>query len=472
MQPVNGVDQLCKAAVFEENSRHWEALNTGLNMSEQDCERVCIVGAGCSGFTTAKRLADFGIAYDQFEASDDIGGNWYHRNPNGMSACYQSLHIDTSKYRLAFEDYPVPGDWPDFPHHSQLQAYFRGYVDHFRLRERMRFNTAVEEARRDDNGIWQVRLATGATHSYRALIVANGHHWDAKIPDEYPGDFAGIQIHSHSYDSPFEPHDLRGKRVLIVGVGNSAMDIASEVSQRPIAKKLFVSTRHGVWILPKYINGHPADKTAIPSWMSGSALRWFGRRMLKRAIGKMEDYGLPKPDHDLLNAHPSVSGEFLTRVGCGDIHIKPGIERLDGNGVQFTDGSREPLDMIIWATGYRISFPFLTQPELAVTGNRFPLYRRMVKPGWDNLFFMGLAQPLPTLVNLAEQQSKFVAAVLNGTHQLPDRATMTEVIDSDEQKHLRHYYNSERHTIQVDFPAYVRDLKKELQQSNAWVTPG
>ena len=144
------------------------------------------------------------------------------------------------------------------------------------------------------------------------------------------------------------------------------------------------------------------------------------------------------------------------------------MERLDGDGVIFTDGSREAVDVIIWATGYRISFPFLKQNELAVDNNRFPLYRRMVKPGWENLFFMGLAQPLPTLVNLAEQQSKFVAAVISGRHSLPDNTKMEARIIADEKKYLGHYYDSERHTIQVDFNHYVRDLKREL--GRAWHT--
>ena len=102
----------------------------------QSTGKACIIGAGCSGFTMAKRLKDYGIPYDCFEMSDDIGGNWYYRNPNGLSSCYQSLHIDTSKWRLAFEDYPVPDDWPDFPHHAQLRQYFNDYVDHFGLVDR------------------------------------------------------------------------------------------------------------------------------------------------------------------------------------------------------------------------------------------------------------------------------------------------------------------------------------------------
>ena len=425
-------------------------------------QRVCIIGAGCSGFTTAKRLKDFGIAYDQFEASDNIGGNWYFKNPNGMSACYQSLHIDTSKYRLAFEDYPVPDDWPDFPHHSQLFDYFNDYVDHFGLRDAIQFNTRVEDARRDDDDIWHVTLSTGETRQYGALVVANGHHWDAKIPTEYVDHFDGIQMHSHSYNSPFEPHDLRGKNILVVGVGNSAMDIASEVSQRPIANKCFVSARRGVWVLPKYLNGEPADKAVMPAWMPDKIGRWLGQKAIERAIGKMENYGLPKPDHKVLTAHPSVSGEFLTRLGCGDINVKPGLRKLDGDGVVFEDGTREVIDTIIWATGYRIRFPFLNQNALAVENNKFPLYHRMIKPGWRNLFFVGLAQPLPTLVNLAEQQSKFIAAVLSGRLELPDDAAMEAQIIKDEQKYLGHYYDSERHTIQIDFNQYVHDLKKQL----------
>lgn len=427
-------------------------------------DAVCIIGAGCSGFTVAKRLGDAGIAYDVFEASDDIGGNWYYRNPNGMSACYQSLHIDTSKWRLAFEDFPVPESWPDFPHHSQVLAYFHDYVAHFGIRQHIIFNTRVEEAVHSDN-LWHIRLSSGETRTYRALVVANGHHWNPHLPDEYPGtaDFQGVQLHSHAYDSPFEPYDLRGKRVLVVGVGNSAMDIASEVSQRPIAEKLFVSTRRGVWILPKYLNGQPIDKGMLPAWIPGPIQRRLARSILKRAVGKMEDYGLPKPDHDLLTAHPSVSGEFLTRVGCGDIHMLPAIERLQADGVRFKDGREENLDVIIWATGYKIDFPFLTNPELAVQDNRFPLYLRIVKPGWPTLFFAGLAQALPTLVNFAEQQSKYIAAILSGQQQLPSKEAMERRIPADEKRYLSHYYQSRRHTIQVDFQMYVNDLRRALK---------
>jgi hypothetical protein len=424
---------------------------------------TCIIGAGCSGFTMAKRLKDHGLPYDCFEMSDDIGGNWYFQNPNGLSSCYRSLHIDTSKWRLAFEDYPVPDDWPDFPHHSQILQYFRDYVDHFGLRDSITFNTAVTHCEPIAADRWAVTLSTGETREYDALVVANGHHWDARTPT-YPGHFDGYQVHSHHYRDPFEPYDFRGRTVMVVGAGNSAMDISSELSQKPIADRLFISMRRGVWVLPKYFDGEVADKAVLPVWMPTSIGRALARWKIKKTIGKMEDYGLPKPDHRPLDAHPSVSGEFLTRVGCGDIIPKGAIERLDGDGVVFTDGSRERVDAIVWATGYNVTFPFFDLPELTPDDNTFPLFKRVVKPGMETLFFIGLAQPLPTLVNFAEQQSKLVVAALSGAYLFPTRSEMEEVIASDERQHLGHFYDSPRHRMQVDFNTYVRDLHREIER--------
>lgn len=429
--------------------------------------KACIIGAGCSGFTTAKRLKDAGVPYDCFEWSDDIGGNWYYKNPNGLSSCYQSLHIDTSKWRLAFEDLPVPTTWPDFPSHAQLYGYFQDYVRTFELRPTITFNTGVTKAQRADDGLWHVTLSTGETRTYDVLFVCNGHHWDARIPDfEGAERFEGVALHAHDYRDPFDPVDVRGKTVVVVGMGNSAMDIASELSQRPLAGKLFVAARRGVWVLPKYMHGQPADKAAMPAWMPRSLGRAIARRTIKKTIGRMSDYGLPEPDHEPLDAHPSVSGEFLTRVGCGDVKMKPNIAAFQGGKtVRFTDGSVEEVDVVIYATGYKISFPFFDDPRFVTDAeNRIPLYKRMLKPGIDNLFYMGLAQPLPTLVNFAEQQSKLAAAYLTGRYRPPAPAEMEQVIVADEVLHAGQYYKSLRHTIQVDFNIYVRDLHKEIER--------
>ncbi|WP_026453725.1 flavin-containing monooxygenase [Saccharomonospora iraqiensis] len=423
---------------------------------------VCIIGAGCSGFTTAKRLTDHGIPYDCFEASDDVGGNWYFGNPNGRSACYESLHIDTSTTRLQFEDFPAGADWPDFPHHSLIHRYFRDYVDHFGLRETITFNTSVEHAARRPGGGWEVTLDTGESRHYDALVVANGHHWNPRWPD-HPGTFDGTLLHSHSYRSPFSPVDMRGKRVVVVGMGNSGLDIAAELSHRSIAEHVWVSARRGVWVLSKYRGGRPADKMMMPPWMPKKLGLSLARRAIRKSLGNMEDYGLPKPDHEPLAAHPSVSADFLVKAGSGDLTCVPEIERLDGDAVVCVDGTRIEADVVVYATGYRMTFPFFDDPELLPDDrHRLPLFKRMIRPGIDDLYYAGLAQASPTIVNLAEQQSKLIAAHLTGDYALPDVDAMHAAITRDERAHLGQYYAAPRHTIQVDFARYNRDLHREI----------
>lgn len=435
-------------------------------------DKIALIGAGCSGFTTAKRLRDAGVAFDWFEASDRIGGNWAYDNPNGMSSAYQSLHIDTSKTRLQFAEYPVPADWPDFPHHSLIAKYFNDYVDHFGLRGLVQFETPVTQVSRRSDGGWDAHTPNGSA-AYRAVVVANGHHWSPNRP-VWPGEFAGPIIHAHDYRTPFAPLDLLGKRVLVVGLGNSAVDIASELGQRSITAQCFVSTRRGVWVMPKYWNGVPADKTPAPTWLPLPVARWIGRRKVKQLVGRMEDYGLPTPDHEPLDAHPTVSGEFLGRLGSGDIVVKPAVERLDGDAVVFADGSREQVDAIITATGYNIDFPFLSAEDARVADNHIPLYKRMVQadPALHGLWFMGLAQTLPTLVNLAEQQSKLLVAYLTGAYALPAPAEMARVISAEEQRYQGHYYASRRHTMQVNFEPYVADLAAEIRRGAKRAQPG
>ena len=424
--------------------------------------RVCIIGAGCSGFTTAKRLADHDIPFDCFEMSDDVGGNWYYRNPNGRSACYESLHIDTSTTRLQFEDFPADADWPHFPHHTLIHRYFRDYVDHFGLRERITFRTAVERAARTADGGWEVTLDTGESRRYDALVVANGHHWNPYLPG-YPGEFDGPLLHSHDYRSPFDPVDMRGKRVVVVGMGNSALDIASELSHRAIAEHVWVSARRGVWVLSKYRGGKPADKMMMPPWLPKKVGLAISRRAIRRTLGSMSDYGLPEPDHEPLSAHPSVSVDFLAKAGSGDLTCVPEIARLDEDAVVCVDGTRIEADAVVCATGYRMAFPFFDDPELLPDAeHRLPLFKRIVKPGVGNLYYAGLAQASPTIVNLAEQQSKLIAEHLTGRYALPTVDEMRAAITRDEAKHLGQYYRAPRHTIQVDFARYVKDLHREL----------
>lgn len=223
--------------------------------------RTAIIGAGISGLTTAKNLQDAGVDFDCFEASDRVGGNWAFRNPNGHSSAYRSLHIDTSRDLLCFKDFPMDPSLPDYPHHSQIKDYLDDYTDAFGLRQRISFNTAVQHAHRYPGGGWRIDTSDGRSRDYDALVVANGHHWDPRFPD-FPGHFDGETIHSHAYIDPTEPLDLKGKRIIVVGIGNSAADVVSELSQKAWQNTVYLSTRSGAWVVPKYIFGVTADKIA------------------------------------------------------------------------------------------------------------------------------------------------------------------------------------------------------------------
>jgi dimethylaniline monooxygenase (N-oxide forming) len=431
--------------------------------------KVCVIGAGSSGIAACQVLAARGIPFDCFEKGSQVGGNWRYENDNGMSSAYRSLHINTSRGLMAYRTFPMPEDYPDYPDHFQIAAYFDAYVDHFGLREKIRFGTevvGVEPA----GGEWDVTIeeagGSRSTERYRAVLVANGHHWDPRWPEPpFPGagEFAGEQMHAHHYR---EPDVLAGKRVLVLGIGNSATDIAVESSR--IAEATFLAMRRGAYVLPKYMNGRPTDEAASPQLtrLPLPLQRFLASRMFNLTIGEMTDYGLPKPDHKLFEAHPTISAELLSRLGHGDIAVKPNVERFAGGRmVRFADGSEEELDLVVYCTGYRISFPFFDPELVSAPGNRLPLYRRVASVEHPGLYFIGFIQPLGAIMPLAEAQAEWVADLLAGKGRLPARAEMRDEIAASERKMRRRYVASKRHTIQVDFHPYLRELRRERRRS-------
>ena len=202
---------------------------------------VCVIGAGSSGIAAAKVLHQRGIPFDCFEKGDRVGGNWVFGNSNGMSSAYRTLHINSSRERMEYSDFPMPKRYPDFPHHTHIAEYFDDYVEHFCFRDHITFNTGVERAEREADGTWTVTLDTGESRRYDALMVANGHHWDPRWPEPpFPGDFDGEVMHSHYY---IDNEPLKNKNVLVLGMGNSAMDIAVESSF--VADRTFLAARRG-----------------------------------------------------------------------------------------------------------------------------------------------------------------------------------------------------------------------------------
>jgi thioredoxin reductase len=432
-------------------------------------QKACIIGAGSSGIVAAQVLDARGIPFDCFEKGSQIGGNWRYENDNGMSSAYRSLHINTSRRVMAFKSLPMPDDFPDYPDHFQMAAYFDEFADHFGLREKISFRAEVTKVEPAD-GEWAVttKAESGAeaTERYRAVLVANGHHWDPRWPEPaFPGseEFEGEQIHAHHYR---EADVLRGKRVLVLGLGNSATDIAVESSR--IAEKTFLAVRRGAYVLPKYLNGKPIDEAVHPlaSYLPLSVQRFFAMKGLEIAAGDMETYGLPKPDHKLFEAHPTVSSELLPRLGHGDIAVKPNIERFaGGRTVRFIDGSEEEIDLVVYCTGYKITFPFFDPKVLSAPENRLPLYRRVVSVERPGLYFIGFIQPLGPIMPLAEAQAEWVADLLGGRATLPSPGEMKREIAGEERRQAKRFVASKRHTVEVDFHPYLREIRRERKRA-------
>jgi dimethylaniline monooxygenase (N-oxide forming) len=439
-------------------------------MTDHTRGRVCVIGAGSSGIVAAQVLHDRGVAFDCFEAGSQIGGNWRYGNDNQMSSAYESLHINTSRQLMEYAAYPMPDDLPDYPNHRQIAAYFDNFVDHFGLRDLITFRTEVLKVEPVSTGGYDVTIrgvdgGAKETRHYEHVIVANGHHWDPRWPEPgYPGSetFPGEQLHAHYYRTP-DP--LVGKRVLVLGIGNSACDIAVESSR--VAASTDLAMRRGAHILPKYLLGVPTDRLTDSPLARGplKVQQWTMAALLRLTQGKVTDYGLPEPDHAVLHAHPTVSQDLLNRLGHGDITVRPNIDRFEGSKIFFTDGSAGEYDAVVYCTGYKVSFPFLDDTVVRAEDNHIDLYRRVVDPEHAGLYFIGLIQPLGAIMPLAEAQAHWVADLVTGVGALPSKAEMKREIASYDTRLRKRYVASKRHTIEVDFHAYRAEINKERKRA-------
>jgi len=457
---------------------------------------VCIIGAGSSGIAAAQVLHARGVHFDCFEIGSEIGGTWRYRNDNGMSSAYRSLHINTSRQLMEYRAYPMPEDLPDYPNHWQIARYFDDYVDHFGFRDQITFRTEVSKveplasSRRQDRppvepvetgGRYAVTLrgrnefdepTEPEVRHYEHVIVANGHHWDPRWPEpSFPGSesFPGQQFHAHYYKTP---DTLEGRRVLILGIGNSACDIAVESAR--VADETYLAMRRGAHIVPKFIFGVPTDHLtdSAVARMPLKVQQLAMGAMLRLAQGKVTDYGLPKPDHAVLHAHPTVSDDLLSRLGHGDIVVKPNIDRFEGSKVFFEDGSAAEIDTVIYCTGYKVSFPFLDATVVRTVDNHIDLYRRVVDPEHPGLYFVGLIQPLGAVMPLSEAQAEWVADLVSGVGALPSYAEMRRQIQEYDDSLRKRYVASKRHTIQVDFHSYYAEITRERKAARSRAAGG
>jgi dimethylaniline monooxygenase (N-oxide forming) len=388
---------------------------------------------------------------------------WRYGNDNGLSCAYRSLHIDTSRNNLGYSDFPIPADKPDFLSHQQLLDYLEAYADRFGARSRIRFNCEVTSVEKTDDG-WRVTTKEG-TREYKTVIVANGHLWDPRWPT-FSGTFNGTAIHSSQYRTaqPFED-----KKVLVVGIGNSAVDIAVDLCKR--ASSVVLSTRTGAYIMPKYMMGIPIDrwsaffarKLKFPTLLT----RMIMARLIYLAVGDQTRFGVPKPKHPMWREHATLSQELLPYIGHGWISIKPNVTALEGDAIAFADGTQESFDAVIYATGYKTSFPFLASEIFSVPedGGMVDLYRRITPPNRPGLFFAGLVQPIGPTIPLVEIQARWIASVLTGKVALPSPGDMALEVRDFHQRKISTWLNSARYTLEVDFNDYAGELNGDIAKA-------
>jgi cation diffusion facilitator CzcD-associated flavoprotein CzcO len=435
---------------------------------------VAVIGAGPHGLSALKALLQTGIPADGFDRADDLGGNWNFGAPT--SRVYESTHLISSKPFTQFPDFPMPDDYPDYPSHRQVKVYFDAYADHFGLRERISFNTSVVRVEAVDAQApapqWDVtveRDGKRTTLRYDGVVVANGHNWNPKMP-EYPGTFGGEVLHSADYKGADQ---LRGRRVLVVGAGNTGCDIAVEAAQN--ATVTFHSTRRGYYYNPKFVFGKPSDQ--IADQLLAMRLPLPVRRLafgvtLRATMGKFEDFGLQKPDHAFFETHPIVNQQLVYYVGHGDITPKPDVDHFDEQGAVFTDGSRADVDLVVLATGYLAVFDFLAdQDALDAAHDRPQLALQMASPKYRNLWLSGLIQPDSGQWTIAHWQGMAIAQFLALARRDPEGAReLHDRINAERDRRFSggaHYKDSTRHFYEIAHQDYLEVLEDFLEQVNA-----
>lgn len=419
--------------------------------------KVAIIGAGCSGITALKNLLQAGISQVIcFEQNDQVGGNWVYSEKISHSSVCETTHIISSKSMSQYCDFPMPDHYPDYPSHSQVLAYFQSYAKHFGLYPYIRFNTGVKKAIKTKEGKWQLQLSNEQDELFDYLIVANGHHSVPRHPS-WKEDFSGEYLHSHQYktNKPFT-----GKRILVVGAGNSGCDCAVEISR--VAEYVGISMRTAQYIIPKFFLGKPTDSFNksmlwLPEFIAGP----LRKLSLKIQIGDYRQYGLPHPKFPVLKSHPTVNSELLYKIRHGKVNPYPGIQKISGNKVYFTSGQSVAFDTIVAATGYKISFPFFDPNFLDYSeADRVPLYLRIFHPKHQNLAFIGLVQPQGAVWPLSDYQAQLVASHITGRWQLPINIATLAELDADQIS--RQFLQQKRHTIEVHYHPYLNRLKRQI----------
>ncbi|RUM52887.1 MAG: monooxygenase [Methylococcus sp.] len=423
--------------------------------------RYCVIGAGAAGLAVAKNFREKGIPFDVIERHAGVAGLWgYGRS---YSAIYKSTRLISSRSMSEFRDFPMDKSLPDYPGQEAVFRYFNAYADAFGLRQSISFNTEITSATRSGN-FWDIRLQSGEMRRYRGLVLASGVTWDPKVPD-LKGEFNGDTLHSVNYK---EPDRFVDKKVLVIGGGNSGFDIAAELGRH--TRQTFISVRRGYHFIPRYVFGIPSDQFGEFSTRMGTPLvvrQFLNQLIVRLQLGNPVKLGLPKPNHRMFESHPIINAEVLDEIRKGNVTAKADIRELRGTKVLFADGSEEVVDSIIYATGYRISYPYIDQSHLNGPSGKPNFYLHLFHPIYDNLFTVGMIQPASGVWSLMDDQARLISAYIQAANSAGSIAAMqfdrTKAGPQPDMSGGIRYIDSERHFTEVDHTVYRRHLERHLQ---------
>jgi cation diffusion facilitator CzcD-associated flavoprotein CzcO len=436
-------------------------------------QRVAVIGAGAAGLCAAKHLKTSGHDVTVFELGSHIGGLWVYQNDSGRSPAYRSLHINSEAKVTGYRDFPLPKDAGLFPSHEAVKDYLNAYADQFDIRRRIRFNSrvvAVEPtspapvrlatADGAPSQAWRLRLEDGSAEEFDLVVVANGHQAEPMHPP-FAEDFTGEYLHSVQYRVP-EPFE--DKDVLVVGVGNSGLDIAADVCT--VTRSTVIAARSPVLVMPRMFLGAPLSRFLAK--VEKPWLPWPVRRRVRELVtqlvhGRMEDWGFVTPK---VQTHPSSHPTLFSHMAWGRIRVRPGVTKVAGREVHFADGSVETFDAMIAATGYEIDLPFLAPDLSPVVGHRIDLYRRVVHPDHPGLYFVGLFDVGGGAnIRMMDVQVRWLAAVVNGEVPLPDAEEMRASFRA-EQEHMHHQFpDRPRYGLELDPREYGLALRADMHDA-------
>ena len=424
---------------------------------------VAIVGAGPAGLVAARALQKENISFVVYERHSDVGGIWDIKNPG--TPMYESAHFISSKTLSGFPDFPMPDHYPDYPTRTQIDEYIKNFATHYQLREHIKFSTSVEKAVFDEvDKTWQITDNKSITNNYRALVCGNGPLWSPSVPT-YKGTFTGTLRHSSAFKKSTE---FLGQKVLVVGAGNSGVDIACEAAS--YAEKASLSMRRGYYFIPKHLFGIPADVIAhggpkLPTWLN----QFIFTLMHKLIVGDQSKFGLPKPDHKILESHPVLNSQVMHHTSHGNLSIKPDIDYFEGKTVFFKDGTSDEFDDIILATGFNYKIPYAEQ-YFDWTEGRPQLFMSLFAPKTDNLFAIGFMETNSAGYEMFTEMAKMMVDYLKSQEKTPELAKEFRQKVANEKLDLSggiKFIKTARHTGYVDSDTY-RGFLKKFQKRMGW----